>query len=84
MRSETTREHRDPPPPRAVRLFREILDEATATGMADPNAMVVSSVDGEGQPSSRVVLLKSFDEHGFVFYTNLESRRGGRSWPIRR
>jgi pyridoxamine 5'-phosphate oxidase len=57
-------------------LFREVLDEATATGMTDPNAMVVSTVDAEGQPSSRVVLLKSFDEHGFVFYTNLESRKG--------
>ena len=57
-------------------LFREVLDEATATGMTDPNAMVVSSVDADGQPSSRVVLLKSFDEHGFVFYTNLESRKG--------
>jgi len=57
-------------------LFREFLDEATATGMADPNAMVVSSVDAAGQPSSRVVLLKSFDERGFVFYTNLESRKG--------
>jgi pyridoxamine 5'-phosphate oxidase len=56
--------------------FREILDEATATGMVDPNAMVVSSVDASGQPSSRVVLLKGFDERGFVFYTNLESRKG--------
>jgi len=56
--------------------FREIYDEAAATGMADPNAMVVSSVDAAGQPSSRVVLLKSFDERGFVFYTNLESRKG--------
>jgi pyridoxamine 5'-phosphate oxidase len=56
--------------------FREVLSEAEATGMADPNAMVVSTVDGEGQPSSRVVLLKGFDERGFVFYTNLESRKG--------
>lgn len=55
---------------------REILDEAAATGMDDPNAMVVSSVDAAGQPSSRVVLLKGFDERGFVFYTNLESRKG--------
>lgn len=56
--------------------FREVLDEAVATGMPDPNAVVVSSVDSSGQPSSRVVLLKSFDERGFVFYTNLESRKG--------
>jgi len=56
--------------------FREVLAEAEATGMADPNAMVVSTVDGEAQPSSRVVLLKGFDERGFVFYTNYESRKG--------
>jgi len=56
--------------------FREIYDEAVGSGMADPNAMVVSSVDAAGQPSSRVVLLKSFDERGFVFFTNLESRKG--------
>lgn len=55
---------------------REILDEAAATGMQDPNAMVLSTVDAAGQPSSRVVLLKGFDERGFVFYTNLESRKG--------
>ena len=56
--------------------LREIYEEAAGTGMTDPNAMVVSSVDSAGQPSSRVVLLKSFDEQGFVFYTNLESRKG--------
>lgn len=56
--------------------FREFFDEAVATGMDDPNAMVVSSVDPEGRPSSRVVLLKDFDTEGFVFYTNLESRKG--------
>lgn len=56
--------------------FGEILDEATATGMVDPNAMVLSTVDSDGQPSSRVVLLKSWDESGFVFYTNFESRKG--------
>ncbi|HEX9940896.1 MAG TPA: pyridoxamine 5'-phosphate oxidase [Thermoanaerobaculia bacterium] len=69
--SETIAEHGEP----FVR-FREFLAEAEATGMADPNAMVVSSVDAAGQPSSRVVLLKGFDERGFVFYTNLESRKG--------
>ena len=56
--------------------FREILDQAVATGMDDPDAMTVATVDAHGQPSSRVVLLKGFDEHGFVFYTNLESRKG--------
>lgn len=56
--------------------FAEALSRAEATGMADPNAMVVSSVDREGAPSSRVVLLKGHDERGFVFYTNFESRKG--------
>ena len=59
-----------------VERFRAVYEEATATGMDDPNAMVVSSVDGEGKPSSRVVLLKSFDTGGFVFYTNMMSRKG--------
>ncbi|HVS15556.1 MAG TPA: pyridoxamine 5'-phosphate oxidase [Thermoanaerobaculia bacterium] len=56
--------------------FHQVLTEAEAAGIEDPNAMVVSSVSAEGQPSSRVVLLKGFDERGFVFYTNLESRKG--------
>ena len=41
----------------------------------DPNAMTISTVDGQGRPSSRTVLLKSFDDDGFVFYTNYESRK---------
>lgn len=56
--------------------FRQILDQAVATGMVDPNAMMVATVDAEGRPSARTVLLKHFDERGFVFYTNYESRKG--------
>ena len=56
--------------------FREVFDEAVATGIRDPNAMIVSSVDAEGRPSSRAILLKDFDADGFVFYTNFESRKG--------
>jgi pyridoxamine 5'-phosphate oxidase len=41
----------------------------------EPNAMVVSTVDDEGHPSSRTVLMKQYDEHGFVFYTNYDSRK---------
>ncbi len=59
-----------------IAWFREIFDQAKATGMEDPNAMVLSSVDADGAPSSRVVLLKDFDDSGFVFYTNYESRKG--------
>ncbi len=56
--------------------FRDLYERAAATGIAEPNAMVVSSADASGRPSSRVVLLKHFDRAGFVFYTNLESRKG--------
>nr|HRC86962.1 pyridoxamine 5'-phosphate oxidase [Thermoanaerobaculia bacterium] len=56
-------------------LFEELLHEAAATGMDNPEAMVVSTVDGEGRPSSRVLLLKGLDRGGFVFFTNLESRK---------
>ncbi len=56
--------------------FRDLFESASATGLTEPNAMVLSSADEEGRPSSRVVLLKHFDREGFVFYTNLESRKG--------
>ena len=56
--------------------FRELFERASVTGLTEPNAMVLSSADEQGRPSSRVVLLKHFDREGFVFYTNLESRKG--------
>ena len=56
--------------------FAEVFEMAQESGLRDPNAMVLSTVDPHGQPSSRVVLLKAFDDRGFVFYTNLESRKG--------
>ena len=59
-----------------IELFRALFEQAGATGMEDPNAMILSTVDAQGRPSSRVVLLKAFDAAGFVFYTNLESRKG--------
>lgn len=56
--------------------FRDLFERASATSLTEPNAMVLSSADEQGRPSSRVVLLKHFDRDGFVFYTNLESRKG--------
>lgn len=50
--------------------------EAVKAIPKDPNAMVLSTVGPNGRPSARVVLLKGFDARGFVFYTNLESRKG--------
>lgn len=52
------------------------LAEAESTGMDNHNAMVVSSVDENQTPWSRVVLLKSHDEDGLVFFTNFKSRKG--------
>ncbi len=57
-------------------LFREWLDEATASEPNDPNAMALATVDETGLPNVRMVLLKGFDEAGFVFYTNTESNKG--------
>ncbi len=59
-----------------VSMFRRWLDATIESGLHEPNAMVVSTVSGEGRPSSRTVLLKDLDERGFVFYTNYESRKG--------
>ena len=55
--------------------FKLWLDQACDSGIADPTAMSVATVDEHGMPSLRTVLLKSFDDQGFVFYTNLESRK---------
>ncbi|GAA2019828.1 pyridoxamine 5'-phosphate oxidase [Catenulispora yoronensis] len=56
--------------------FAVWLDDAVRASLPEPNAMVVSTTDPDGQPSSRSVLLKGFDETGFIFYTNLGSRKG--------
>ena len=57
-------------------LFAEWMAEAEAHEPNDPNAMALATADAEGRPSVRMVLLKGWDENGFVFYTNLESRKG--------
>lgn len=57
-------------------LFGSWLDEAGKSEPNDANAMSLATVDGDGMPSVRVVLLKDFDERGFVFYTNTESDKG--------
>ncbi len=56
--------------------FSEWLQEARAKEPNDPNAVALATVGPDGMPSVRMVLLKGFDEHGFVFYTNLGSQKG--------
>ena len=55
--------------------FARWMQQTIATNIPDPSAMTVATVDAEGQPSQRIVLLKHADERGFVFYTNLSSRK---------
>jgi pyridoxamine 5'-phosphate oxidase len=58
------------------RLFAEWLGDAEKSEPNDPNAVALATVDPDGLPDVRMVLLKGFDEHGFVFYTNFESAKG--------
>jgi pyridoxamine 5'-phosphate oxidase len=57
-------------------LFAAWFAEAKAAEPADPNSMALATVDASGLPNVRMVLLKGVDVGGFVFYTNLESRKG--------
>lgn len=59
-----------------VAQFAEWFAEASAYGLPEPNAMVVATADRDGHPSARTVLLKGYDDRGFVFYTNYDSRKG--------
>lgn len=56
-------------------LFELWLTQAKEANLTDPTAMSIATVDEHGQPFQRIVLLKKFDENGFVFFTNLESRK---------
>jgi pyridoxamine 5'-phosphate oxidase len=57
------------------RWFEQAAQAAVHGFVHEPNAMVVSTADAEGRPSSRTVLLKQYDDQGFVFYTNYDSRK---------
>ena len=63
-------------PPDPFALFSRWLEEAETTEPNDPNAMALATVDADGQPSVRMVLLKGHDAGGFIFYTNRDSRKG--------
>jgi pyridoxamine 5'-phosphate oxidase len=57
-------------------LFARWLKDAEASEINDPTAVALATVDEDGLPNVRMVLLKGFDENGFVFYTNFESQKG--------
>ena len=59
-----------------LRLFAAWMEEAVRSEPNDPNAMSVATVDADGLPDVRMVLLKGFDQHGAVFYTNMDSQKG--------
>lgn len=64
--------------PNPIQQFEKWSQEARATGMSEQDAisMTLATATRYGQPSARIVLLKAFDEEGFVFYTNYDSRKG--------
>jgi pyridoxamine 5'-phosphate oxidase len=63
-------------PPEPFALFGRWLADVVAAELPEPNAMVVATASADGRPSSRTVLLKEYDEEGFVFFTNYGSRKG--------
>lgn len=66
----------DHPPADPLAWLTTWIDEAGRAGLPNPNAMALATVDAAGQPSARIVLLKSLDARGAVFYTNRLSRKG--------
>ena len=63
----------DPDP---FRQFQDWFEQATEAGIPEPNAVTVATASPEGRPSARVVLIRGFDDRGFVFFTNYQSRKG--------
>jgi pyridoxamine 5'-phosphate oxidase len=59
-----------------LQQFQKWFNDAVKAQIAEPTAMTIATSDKEGQPSARTVLLKSFDERGFIFCTNYESQKG--------
>ena len=62
--------------PHPLRQFERWFDEAVKAELPEPNAMTLATAGADGRPSARVVLLKGFDDRGFVFFTNYASRKG--------
>ena len=68
-----TKHHADADP---IAQFSLWWDEASAAQVREANAMTLATADADGKPAARTVLLKGFDQSGFVFFTNYESRKG--------
>ncbi len=77
FRTEYTRAglHESDLDPDPIAQFIRWLEQAIGHGLEEPNAMTLATADAEGRPSARVVLLKSYDARGFVFYTNYQSAK---------
>jgi pyridoxamine 5'-phosphate oxidase len=73
-RRETLDERDVAPDP--LRQFEHWFDEAVKAQVPEPNAMMLATIGEGARPGARIVLLKAFDERGFVFYTNYRSRKG--------
>lgn len=59
-----------------LELFSHWMEQAFTAEVPEPNAMTLATVGADGRPSTRIVLIKGFDAHGLVWYTNYESRKG--------
>jgi pyridoxamine 5'-phosphate oxidase len=77
LRKEYTRAglHEADMDPDPVTQFRGWFESAVGARLHEPNAMILATATNEGRPSARTVLLKGYDERGFVFYTNYEGRK---------
>jgi pyridoxamine 5'-phosphate oxidase len=73
MKGALDEEHADPHP---MRQFARWWDEASRSMLREANAMTLATAATDGTPSARTVLLKGYDDDGFVFYTNYDSRKG--------
>ncbi len=63
-------------PPDPMVLFRTWFEQALRSNLPEPNAICLATACSSGRPNARMVLLKGFDERGFVFYTNYDSQKG--------
>lgn len=67
--------HKSDLEPNPVEQFRRWFTDATAIEGSDATAMTLATADADGRPSARIVLLKAFDDEGFIFFTNYNSRK---------